>query len=266
VVRTVQDPPRYAVQADYCHDRWCLPCARLRSRVITANVIDALAGRPARLLTLTIATARLSLRESLIKLTSAFRRLRRTPLWRHRVSGGCAIIEVTWSPATRTWHPHYHCILEGRYIPHAQLRRTWLEITGDSYIVDIRLARQPRVVAKYIAAYVAKPASPQLTDDPAVLATAVAWLSRRRLVTTYGSWRGYRLLARPPAPATVELGSLEDWLLKAAQGDAHAVEVLTRIDADALARTLPVSTARAPPPPPPRRRKADLGPRLFSAW
>lgn len=48
------------------------------------------------------------------------------------VRGGVYSIEVTWNPEHRAWHPHAHMLLDGPYIPYAELRDAWRAVTCDA--------------------------------------------------------------------------------------------------------------------------------------
>lgn len=56
-----------------------------------------------------------------------------------KVQGAVAAHELTFNQDTNEWHPHIHMIalLDG-YIDVKKLSKEWHDITGDSYIVDIR--------------------------------------------------------------------------------------------------------------------------------
>jgi hypothetical protein len=50
--------------------------------------------------------------------------------------------------------PHMHILYVGDWLPHAWLKKVWLEITGDSDIVDIRIVKQGIYNSKRLAGYV----------------------------------------------------------------------------------------------------------------
>ena len=60
-----------------------------------------------------------------------------------KLQGGFYSYENTYNEKTGEWHPHLHIfgVLE-EWIDHEELSETWHEITGDSYIVDIRRVRK----------------------------------------------------------------------------------------------------------------------------
>lgn len=261
-----EDPTRYRVAGSACHDRFCVPCARDRSRRIASNVLAILAGKPCRLITLTIKTDGMHLADAVDKLIDSFRRLRKRPIWKSRVDGGAAFLEVTYNSETRRWHPHYHCLTQGRYVPQGQLASEWREITGDSYIVDVRMATDERRVAHYVTKYVSKPLGTTKIADPDTLVTAVLALSGRRLCQTFGTWRGYKLCCTAELIGWLNVGTLADWLARARNGDAVATHVLRSIDTPAAELAIAETPARSPPASPTNGARGDRTLRLFPAW
>ena len=137
----------------------CPFCASIRaSRSIQRNnpkVVEILRQnrklKPV-LLTLTVANGK-DLAERQEHLMSAFRTLiKRRQDWLKKgrgynqfckLLGGFYSYENTYNEKTGEWHPHLHIfgVLE-EWIDQESLAETWHEITGDSYIVDIRRVRK----------------------------------------------------------------------------------------------------------------------------
>lgn len=104
------------------------------------------------LLTFTVANGK-DLAERQEHLMSAFRTLiKRRQDWLKKgwgynqfckLQGGFYSYENTYNEKTGEWHPHLHIfgVLE-EWIDQEELSETWHEITGDSYIVDIRRVRK----------------------------------------------------------------------------------------------------------------------------
>lgn len=65
---------------------------------------------------------------------------------------GLARLEVTYD---RDWHIHIHALMSGSVIPQVLISALWSELTGDSYIVDIRATRKN--VKKELVKYTTKP-------------------------------------------------------------------------------------------------------------
>ena len=243
VFRSVDDPDLYALGGSTCHDRFCLPCARERSRVIATNVKDKLESKRARFLTLTLRSTTESLADLLAKLSSDFAALRRSKLWRARVTGGVAFIEVKWMDATHRWHVHLHSLVQGRYLPNKELSATWLKITGTSHVIDIRIASDNAHVTHYITKYASKPLDHTVVVEPDKLDEAVVALKGKRLCMTFGSWRGYKLTDPPESGTWVQLGTLDEILQRASDGHPDSIAAMTAL------RIEYVPSTRDPPSP-----------------
>lgn len=192
-----QEPDRYLAVQSSCRHRWCLPCQQARSLRIQKAICTRLDDKRYRLITLTLRHSRDPLTKQVDRLLHSFRQLRQREMWKARTLGGCALLELTLNPDNRTWHPHLHVITHGHYLPLQALKEAWLEITKDSYIVDIRVIHSVDQVARYVAKYASKPASPQLLRDPERLQEAIVHLKGRRLAITFGDWHGKPLLNPP---------------------------------------------------------------------
>jgi hypothetical protein len=229
VYESAEEPGRYRVACDRCHDRFCLPCGAERSRVIAANVLERLGKAPARFLTLTLAARDEPLADTVTRLYKCFARLRTRKLWKQSVTGGVAFLEVKRSRDARHWHVHLHALVQGRYLHNHALSATWRKITGDSYVVDIRLVTSHDNATRYVAKYASKPLDPTTTRDPAALSEAIVALTGRRLCLTFGTWRGVSL-TDPPDPETwTPIGPLVNILERAAAGDDDARSILATL-------------------------------------
>jgi len=251
VLRSVEEPDLYILGGSACHDRFCLPCAKDRARVIATNVQDRIGDKQARFLTLTLRSTTESLADLLSKLTRDFTSLRRTKLWRNAVTGGVAFLEVKWFEPTQRWHPHLHCLLQGRYLPKDDLSNLWKKITGTSWIIDIRIAADNHHVTNYIAKYATK-----ALDHSVVLYTerideAVTAMKGKRLCMTFGSWRGAKLTEQPETGTWIQLGTLYEVVKHAEEGWQSAMDAL-----DALEITFNRPT-RGPPELEKARRRRD---------
>lgn len=229
VVSSRVDPGRFKVVGSACHDRFCNPCARERSNLIATNVLKHVDDRQLRFLTLTLRSGDDRLGDLLDKLYDSFAKLRRRKLWKRTVGGGVAMLEIKWSEATRRWHPHFHVLCTGKYIPQEGIRKAWYAITGDSYIVDIRLVHSTEHATKYITKYAAKPLDGTYTRRPEQLHEAIAAIHGRKLCLTFGTWRGITLTERPDDGAWDYVDSLRNLICRAAHGDIDARTILASI-------------------------------------
>ncbi len=239
----------YRIGGSACHDRFCLPCTRQRAQIIAANITERLAGQRARFITLTIATEGLSLDDAIGKLHHAFTRLLRTTLWRDTVTAGVAFIELKYDHNANRWHPHLHAITQGRFIPHASLKALWRKITGDSYIVHIRLVRSNDDVVRYVTTYCSK--TMRSTDFPTSesLDQAIIALRGKRLCRTFGIWRGAPLTVVQPDGTWTSVGSLDALLRRSLDGDADALRIISAVVSVERLRQLADANPRPPPTP-----------------
>ncbi len=243
VLRNVEDPTRYRIAGSSCHDRFCLPCAKERSSVIAHNVLDLIKQKKVRFLTLTLKASPVPLSDSLDKLYASFQTLRRRSLWTRAVDSGVAFLELTWSSRSERWHPHLHCLIEGRWLDQAKLKRLWYQITTDSFIVDIRRPSNSGAIAAYVTKYASKPFNTSFLQKTALLDEAIVALQGRKLAVTFGRWRGVLLTKKPDDGTWEHVGTLDDFIIRAAHGDTDARQILESLATDDLTDLY----ARAPP-------------------
>jgi len=147
------------VASSNCGLRWCPSCAHGRSGFIAKNLVEAFPKfKYPKFLTLTLRHTKEPLTDQIDRLYQAFRSLRHKKRFKTAVFGGIWFFQAKLTQTKREWHPHLHCLITGKYIPHALIKRLWLKSTGDSSIVDIRMVKDPVLVAQYVARYAARPA------------------------------------------------------------------------------------------------------------
>ena len=229
VARDPEDPDRLSIQVNACRSRWCVPCSQSRGSRIEHHLTNLLKESRSRFLTLTIRPHAQPLRAELERLYSAFQRLRRTRLWRDCVEGGAVVLEVVHSQRGEHWHPHLHVVCQGKYIPHAALSAHWHAITGDSFVVHITLAKFGNDAARYLAKYLRKPVDRTIVNKPDKLDELIRALRGRRMLTTFGTWRGFRL-TKPIDPTKWELCiPLDELIYRAARGIEDACRDLATL-------------------------------------
>jgi hypothetical protein len=238
ILQSRDNPSDWKIAGSRCHDRFCQRCAGARAHAIAYNVIDYLADRETRFLTLTVKHDDASLAMMLDHLTRSFRTLRRRPLWKKCVTGGVAFLEIKWSAASQSWHPHFHILIVGKYLDWQKLKAEWWRITGDSHVIDIRAIRNRDQAFHYVCKYASKPLNNTFANRPPLLDEAIRALRGRKLAHTFGDCRGLVLIEKPDDAAWEPRGSLNDWIKRARRGDAEAQNVLLGIAANALAADL----------------------------
>lgn len=235
-----------ALRCNTCRHRWCDACAREKRATLVAAVgarIKAARAR-VRFVTLTLKTQPVGLLAQLDRLLACFRRLRQRKWWSDKVEGGCLFVEVKIGENSGAWHVHGHILVEGDFIPQHELGEVWHEITGDSYVVDVRAVVEDAKVASYVAKYATKPCGMGVLQHPDKLDEAVVALRGRRLVVPFGSWHG--LDAEDPEPTTtwVSVGRVDALFSDARGGDAQAISTVR-----ALLRKFPRLSASFGTPP-----------------
>jgi len=195
IMRHKIDPVRFKVIPDHCRDRFCIPCGLARQATIRDNLAKHLLPEPHRFLTLTIRSTGEPLAQLIDHLYRSFRRLRQRPLWKRRVRGGAAFLEMTYNADTGGWHPHLHCILEGLFIDRRHLTELWKESTRDSCNLSLMYVRSTKSIIHYVSKYATKPLPASLMEVPELVDEAVLALAGRRLLLPFGRWARWKLLA-----------------------------------------------------------------------
>jgi len=134
-------------------------------------------------------------------LAERFRHLHKAQheLWKRKHRGrGCALDGVegaVWSYEVKrgngsgVWHPHLHMIALAEVMPDAErLSREWHQITGDSFIVDVRPISQEDPVSGFIEVF--KYAVKFSDQEPADTVHAWETLKGKRLLASSGCFRG----------------------------------------------------------------------------
>lgn len=227
--------PAFRIRSIKCHDRFCVPCSNERSRRVRHAILDYIHGMPdLSLITLTLLASEDTLTACLDRITKAFKALRQKALWKKAVKGGISIIETKVGEGSGRWHCHYHILCQAGYLDQKKLSALWLEVTGDSYIVDIRRVGARTGAVQYITKYITKSSDQNIVNSPRHLSEAIIGFTGRRLVSTFGTFRGLQLMENvdeykheedgPTQWRTV--GLLEDIISKAAEGDPSATRIL----------------------------------------
>lgn len=179
-----------------CRDRLCPHCARHRGYQAAKKSTDLIRRMNApRFLTLTRAHSEKPLVEQVDELMSWFRELRKTPLWKTKVTGGIYTLELTRNQKRNEWHPHLHIVFDGQFLPHSDVRDAWQQITETSTIIHLRKVHDCKAAADYIADYIAKAPGLKNWQRKHVCEFATA-LHSRRMLNTFGNMHG-----KSPSPS-----------------------------------------------------------------
>ena len=170
----------------HCKLKACPSCASLRAFHIQKRYLKAINQfKEPKLWTLTIRSTK-QLRHGVRKIREAFTKLRRRKPFNRLLKGGIYAIEAN-PHEDGTWNVHIHILCEAKYIPQHYLSRVWQEITGDSYVVDVRRAYSPKKGLKYLLEYLAK--GPANTKNPWPVEAIVRYLEVLegvRLIQVFG--------------------------------------------------------------------------------
>lgn len=228
------------LQGSSCHDRFCQPCSAARGRLLC----QAIRGRippnvRLRFLTLTLRHSSIPLADQLQRLRDAFTTLRNRKWWKDRVRGGVATLEVKVGEDGQ-WHPHLHMILQGEFMAKHELKKIWLAITGDSYILSIKCvtnsSHAQQDLSKYLCKYITKPAGLDVYTDQAKLMEYILAMRGQRILNFLGEWRGIMSdveeseeLPIARHPDWQRLGTLTEFVTQANAGDPFALNVMSLI-------------------------------------
>lgn len=229
VFQAKDDPQTHKIVANYCRDRWCKPCARKRAHVARRVLADAIRETPVRLVTLTVKHSPLPLAQQLDKLYRDFRILRRRAWWKERVRGGVAVLEVKRSKDGKQWHPHLHMLLDAGYLNERALSAEWHQVTGDSYIVDVRAPRPGRGPVNYVTKYVTKPCTDSFTHNADLLQECIVAFQGRRTILPWGSMYHLKLSSIPDDNEYEPIAPLHEIMTLSANGVRWAFELLQRL-------------------------------------
>jgi len=205
-----------------CSKKWCPVCVR---RIATKRSLKFKAAVAAMkwplFVTLTMRNVDDLSFDAVRKLRRAFGKLRQRKLWKAHVVGGAASIEVT--NIGNGWHPHLHAILDCEWLafktpkPKAtdsrerkkalckkaaeELERVWSRCLNQTTAsVKVKRTNEADVVQEVLK-YSVK--GSDLVEAPDCVAPVIRCLEATRLVTTFGTLFGKKLLKaesdeRPP--------------------------------------------------------------------
>lgn len=222
---------KHRVRANYCHSRHCEPCMRAKANKMAANLKARLRERPQgkyRFVTLSLKHTDAPLVDQIRRLYLGFRKLRQAKLWKRSQRGGVFILEVKRGAAG--WHPHLHVIAEGDWLPQRALSEAWLKVTGDSFIVDVRLLKTGDDAAHYVCKYITKGTSVDVWSNPELGAEWISATRGVRTAATFGTWRGFKLLQlAQSADDWAPVDRLDTLIARARAGEEHAALLIASL-------------------------------------
>lgn len=185
------------VMSSRCKLRWCPICRDVSRQILTRAVDEWLqVQKYPKMITLTLKHSEDPLQLQINHLYDSFRKLRRRAYFQRLITGGVWFFQLKLNPRTQLWHPHIHCLVAGKYLPHARLRNLWLKITGDSSIVDIRPVKDLENASTEVARYATSPAD--LTKMSFDKAMDIFYATKNRKIC--GSWGSARKVTLKPTP------------------------------------------------------------------
>ena len=129
---------------------------------------------------------------------------RRAPIEMNKALGGVSSYEIKKGANSGLWHPHYHATWLCKEQPYeTRLSKEWEEITGDSFIVDVKPFSEEQGIYEgflEVFAYALKFSTLSLEDNY----EAFLKLSRKRFINSFGVLRGVEI------PEALEDEQLED--------------------------------------------------------
>ena len=185
------------VMSSRCKLRWC-PICRDVSRMIVTNSVEEwlhLQKYP-KMITLTLCHSDDPLQLQIKRIYDSFRKLRRRAYFQRLITGGVWFFQLKFNKDTEQWHPHIHCLVAGKFLPHGELKELWHKITGDSYVVDIRPVTDLENCSNEVARYATSPADITAVDLDRAIALYHATKHRR----ICGSWGSARSITLKPTP------------------------------------------------------------------
>lgn len=191
------------VVANACRLRWCPVCAEAKRVRIKSEVSHWLQTvRAPKFFTLTMSHSSEPLSSQIKNLYRGFRLLRQHKRISREIRGGVWFFQIKRSARDACWHPHLHILMDANFIDKRLLSLEWFNVTGNSFIIDIRAIKDPGKVADYVSRYCAKPCnmSDYTKDDRIEIATV---LHGKRLCGRFGTGAQCDFKSRAPENRTM---------------------------------------------------------------
>jgi hypothetical protein len=156
---TIKSYPTFRCKKLYCPD--CAPerATRLGNQT-EAKIREVMKETKGRLCFLTLTVKNTATYEGgLVKLKKDFAKFKRQKSFKENVKGYFGGFDYTFNSKTNDFHVHLHLvILRGsKRWEQSDISKAWHEVTGDSFIVDIRKVKNIHKGVKELCKYVVKP-------------------------------------------------------------------------------------------------------------
>lgn len=253
---------KHRVKAFHCGDRFCLPCAQTRAVKVKENLMKWTENEKVQFDTFTLRASDDTLATMLTRIIRCFSKVRESVLWRVGVKAGAYVVEIKLGEGSGKWHVHLHVLTIGKGVVQRELRKEWERVTGDSFIVDVQDLSHREEGVRYVAKYATKGWTQEVLQHPDALRECVIALRGRRLLGTFGEWRGRKLEGDDGAERDWRMvGSVRHVFAEALRGERWAIGVwrslgLTVHDVEGNPVFAPTSL---PAPRRPRRREDPPG-------
>lgn len=230
IVEVNEETACVRLRACYCGDRFCSPCSRARAKTVESNLIEWTKDQPVLFVTLTLRQREASLAVVLNHLIGSFAKLRNQKIWTDNVDGGAYVIEVKKGRGGKFWNVHLHVLAIASYIKKQVLSDGWKQASGGSFIVDVRKLSDANGGCRYVAKYATKGWASEVEHVPDDLAECVLALRGRRMLGTFGCWRGRRLeRQRSTDDGWNRVGRLVEVATEASRGQHWAIGLMTAL-------------------------------------
>lgn len=185
------------VMSSRCKLRWCPICRDVSRMIVTSAVTDWLKlQKYPKMITLTLQHNDDPLAVQIKHLYTSFQKLRRRAYFQRLVTGGVWFFQLKYNADSEQWHPHIHCLVAGKFLPHTRLKNLWFTITGDSHVVDIRPVKDLEGCSREVARYATSPAD--ITAVTFERALEIYYATKHRRIC--GSWGSAKSLVLKPTP------------------------------------------------------------------
>lgn len=185
-----------------CGDRTCPKCRKKWFGYHYKALLKCIELWPAvHLLTLTLKNVREIGRYDVVHLRESFTKLRKKfP----EIHGGFYVVQAT--NGGKGWHLHLHVLFDGSFIAKERLSRAWADITHGSYIIDIKVVKDPHKAVRYLLADFS--GAPRIRPEDYDEYNSV--FAGSRLVQPFGKYRLTKLSSHEPFPCPI--CGFECWL------------------------------------------------------